>query len=71
LLSTERETLKRRYRFENKNNGMIILKGYLREIRYKCVDWMQLARDTDRKWADRKRATNFKFVERQGISVTT
>jgi len=50
---------------------MIILKGDLREIRTKCVDWMNLARDTDHKWAVGKRTTNFKFIERQGISLTT
>jgi len=50
---------------------MIILKGDLRELRYKCVDWMHLARDTDQKWDVGKRATNFKFIERQGISLTT
>ena len=72
MLSTERENLKRRYHFENIGmNGMIILKGDLREIRYKCMDWMHLARDTDQKWAVGKRATNFKFTERQGISLTT
>jgi len=30
-----------------------------------------LARDTDQKWAVGKRAKNFKFMERQGISLTT
>jgi hypothetical protein len=50
---------------------MVILKGDLREIRYKCVDWMHLACDTDQNWAVGKRAKNFKFIERQGISVTT
>jgi len=49
---------------------MIILKGDLREIRYKCEDWMHLVHDTDQKWAVGKRATNFKFIERQGISLT-
>jgi hypothetical protein len=50
---------------------MIILKGDLREIRYKCVDCMKLASDTDQKWAVGKRAINFKFIERQGIYLTT
>jgi hypothetical protein len=72
LLSNERGNLKRGYHFVNKGiDGMIILKGNLREIRTKCVDWMNLARDTDHKWAVVKRATNFKFTERQGISLTT
>jgi hypothetical protein len=50
---------------------MIILKGDLRKIRTECVDWMNLARDKDHKWAVGKRATNFKFIERQSISLTT
>ena len=38
---------------------------------YKSVDWMHLAPDTDQKWAAGERATNFKFIERKDISLTT